>query len=123
MLHEVKKNDGFCEQNETLITSRKYKAILVEWAILAIHPQSFLVGKKMTVFNHVLKKKIFYHLNDYLSLLSILKNAYILKILLQKNFSGSSRTRRIWYVSSLIFSTLVRCLDAMLISLSLFEWP
>lgn len=96
MLLEVKKNDGFCDQNETLITSNRYKVILGEWLVLGIHPQSFLIGKKSVVYNRALHMNVYYHWNDYLSLLSIFKNAYILKLLLQKNFSGSSRTRRIW---------------------------
>lgn len=96
MLLQVKKNEGFCDQNETLITSNRYKVILIEWAFLAVHPQSFLIGTKREIFNRTLYATIYYHWNDYLNLLSIFKNAYILKLLLQRNFSGSSRTRRIW---------------------------
>lgn len=96
VLLKLKKLKGYCDRNDTLITSDKYKKILIEWAFLAIHPYSFLLGRKVTVFNRDLQMDIFYHYNDYLSLLSIFKNVYILKLLLQKSIWKSSKAQRIW---------------------------
>lgn len=93
---DLKKLNQFMGKNETLISSQKYKTIFLEWGILCIHPYSFLVGKKRFIFHEELHTNIYYHYNDILSLMSIIKNIYILGMFLHFSVWRSSRAKRIW---------------------------
>lgn len=95
-LLKLHKLEGLVDKTDTLITSKRYKSILIEWVFLSIHPYSLLIGKKRYLFNKELFANIYYHYNDYLNLLSILRNTYILNLMLHNSVWKSSRARRIW---------------------------
>lgn len=93
---ELHKLEGLLDKADTLITSKRYKSIVVEWVFLSIHPYTFFIGQKNYLFNREVYANIYYHYNDYLNLMSILKNTYILNLMLHNSVWKSSRARRIW---------------------------
>lgn len=93
---DLDKLKGLIETNDSIISSKRYKRIIVEWIILSIHPYSFLLGGKVELFNKEVAGTIYYNYNDYLALLSVFRNIYALKLVLNMSVWKSSSAERVW---------------------------
>lgn len=89
------KQRGFRDSSETIWTSGRFKQILIEWIIFMAHPYSVLVGKKHYVYNKLIGNYIYYHVNDYLQLLSLARYVYMVPVVLNMTRWKSSSADRI----------------------------
>lgn len=81
---------------ENVFSSGCWKKYIKTCAIFFIHPYPFLVGNKYFVFNRKIQKEIYYHYNDALSVLSLIKVVFLFKFTLDLTKWKSNRSSRIW---------------------------
>lgn len=110
---KLKKMQGHINERENLISSEAYKTIFQELLITFLHPYPFLLGYKIQFFNRQTNFYIYYHYNDFLSLLLLIKKIYIFNSVLQLTEWKSSSSQRIWYINFL--KLIVRCMAVRLV--------
>lgn len=93
---QMKQLSGEIGVNENLITSGLIQVFWRKMIVVFIHPYPFLIGSKFTTYNRKLKKEVYYHLNDILSILCLVRLVYLMKSVLNLTRWKSSRSYRIW---------------------------
>jgi Ion channel len=73
------KNRGRADQDDNLTTTGRIKIVIFECALLMIIPSPFFIGIKNIYYNHEINQDIYYHLNDFLYLFSLLRFIYFSK--------------------------------------------
>lgn len=84
------------ELNNSIWSSGMWKFMFCEWMLLLIQPYPFFIGHRHTVYNNIIKHDIYYHLNDYLQLLSLFRYVYLVSSFLNFTMWRSSSADRIW---------------------------
>lgn len=100
---------GVFNKKSTLKSSGRILFIFKDMAILSLHPYPFFVGKiiiiififvkgyKFYVFNKFVHTNIYYHYNDILHMLSLVRLVYALNSILSMTKWKSSSAERIRY--------------------------
>lgn len=94
---KMAKNRGEVEKNDTIATTGKLKYVVLECFIYMLIPYPFFVGIKRIQLNYVVDQEIYYHFNDYLQLLSIVRLCYVMVNVFHITVWNSRSTARIWY--------------------------
>jgi len=70
---------GRADQDDDLTTTGKIKVVIFECLFLMVIPYPFFIGLKNVYFDEMINQDIYYHLNDYLYLASLLRFLYFSK--------------------------------------------
>ena len=93
---DLLKDRGEENQKSTLFSSGRYRLILKDMLILAMHPYPFLIGYRFYTYNKFTHSQIYYYYNDVMGMLTLCRLCYILS----KTFSitrwQSCSADRIW---------------------------
>ena len=84
----MSKSRGESEKNDTLGSSGRLYNILIECAILMVHPYPFFVGKKHVLQRNTIGEasgEIYYHINDFFHLFSLFR--FLFKLISVLNIS------------------------------------
>ena len=92
----MSKNRGEAEESDTLTSSGRLPVVVFECALLMVHPYPFFVGRKHYVYNEFIDQMIYYHVNDFFQLLSLVRFLYILLSILNITVWQSRSAQRIW---------------------------
>lgn len=75
---KMSKNKGTAKATDNLASTGRYKIVLLECVLIMIHPSPFFVGRKRIVFNESKQQEIYYYLNDYFQIFSLVRFTYFL---------------------------------------------
>ena len=94
-LNELK-DKGLKNQQATLFSSNLHKKIIKDSAMLFLIPYPFLIGQKFYVFNKYMNADIFYHYNDVMHMLLLVRLTKALETLLLCTIWRSCSANRVW---------------------------
>lgn len=92
----MSKNSGRAKHSDNLTSTGRIRIVILECGLIMVHPYPFFVGKKRVIYNDVVDQKIYYHVNDYFQLLSLVRFTYVLASCLNITEWKSRAAYRIW---------------------------
>lgn len=58
---------------ETIISSGRFKRVLIDCFFIIVHPYPFIVGKDVQFYNTIIESDMNYHVNDFLQLFAMVR--------------------------------------------------
>ena len=92
----MSKNKGTAKATDDLTSTKRTAIIIFECSLIMIHPYPFFVGIKHVRYNEFAGQDIYYYVNDYFQLFSLLRFAYTLGSALNVTIWKSSSAYRVW---------------------------
>lgn len=92
---KMSKNRGTAKATDNLASTGRYKLVILECILIMIHPSPFFVGWKEHVFNESLQQGIYYYVNDYFQILSLVRFTYFLTSVLNISIWKSRSAHRV----------------------------
>lgn len=97
VMHSMVKGEGKIGFRKNLLRHpERIKKIVFECTLILLHPYSFLVGRKVKVYNRIVNLHIYYNVNDFMNILAVVRLLYFFKILLKLTNWESISANRIW---------------------------
>lgn len=93
---KMSKKSGRAKSSDNLTSTGRIKIVFLECALVMVHPYPFFVGWKSTMHNELVGQEIFYHVNDYFQLMSLIRFTYVLGSALNITDWKSRSSYRIW---------------------------
>lgn len=93
---KMSKNSGRAKASDNLTSTGRIKIVILECGLIMIHPYPFFVGKKYEIYNEHVDQKIYYYVNDFFQLLSLVRFIYVLSSALNITDWKSRSSYRIW---------------------------
>lgn len=93
---KMSKNSGRAKASDNLTSTGRIKIVVLECALIMVHPYPFFVGKQHEIFNGTVDQMIYYHVNDYFQLFSLVRFTYVLGSALNITDWKSRSAYRIW---------------------------
>ena len=87
---------GLVNKKVWLLESGRMGKLLRDCIIMFLHPYPGLVGRRIEVYNDILGQIIFYHWNDILHFLVLLRLVFFLDITFEISRWRSISAERIW---------------------------
>lgn len=92
---KMDQNRGRADKADNLTTTGRIKFVIGECALLMVIPYPFLIGIEILYFNEAVRNDIYYHINDFLYLASLLRFVYFSKSILNITIWKSRSASRI----------------------------
>ena len=92
----MSKNRGTAKATDNLASTGRIKIILIECLLVVVHPYPFFVGDKLIYYNEAVGMHIYYHVNDFFQLFSLVRFVYFLTSILNISVWRSRSSYRIW---------------------------
>lgn len=92
---QMSKNRGTAKPTDNLASTGRYKKIILECFLIMIHPSPLFVGWKFEVFNEEVQQNIYYYVNDFFSILGLIRFTYFLSSILNISFWKSRSAHRV----------------------------
>jgi hypothetical protein len=91
----MSKNRGTAKATDNLASTGRYKIVLLECALIMVHPSPLFVGWKYPVFNEAVQQEIYYYVNDFFQILSLVRFCYFIVSILNISIWKSRSAHRI----------------------------
>lgn len=88
--------EGKFPLDATLWETTLWKKLVFDWVFFLFQPYPFLIGIRVYVWNPPLQDYIYYHVNDFLHMLSILRVIYVAGRPFNLSSYMSSSSYRVW---------------------------
>ena len=92
---KMDKSRGRADQEDNLTTTGRIKYVIFECALLMVIPYPFFIGMKKIYYLESIDNEIYYHVNDFFYLLSLLRFVYFSKSILNITIWKSRSASRI----------------------------
>jgi hypothetical protein len=74
------KSKGEINDKVWLFQSHRFGQMMTDCCVMYLQPYPFLVGRRVEIYNHILGQNIYYHWNDVLHVLLLLRLVFFLNI-------------------------------------------
>ena len=84
------------EQSDSLASSGLMRKVYLEWLLLLIQPYPWFIGRRIYFENEIIGHDIYYYVNDFLQLISLVRYFYLISAFLHLTKWRSASAVRIW---------------------------